>query len=101
MVRGTPVTLSTRKFQKKGDASDYFKAMLNRYRPGERVSSSDSEDLSALLIFHDEYSEKVGIGIDHFEVMKAEYNTKCFCIVRSDGSHIDFSYVHCISQIKK
>lgn len=33
--RSKPVELPTRGFEKQGDATAFFKAMLNRYRPGE------------------------------------------------------------------
>jgi hypothetical protein len=56
-------------------------------------------DLSALLERHDEYTQKVGCGVDHFEVMATEHGTNCFRIVRKDGSGTDFSYRHCITPI--
>jgi hypothetical protein len=90
-------TFDTRSFQKKGDAMSYFRAMLNRYKPGDRVNDVDTADLNALLKHHTEYKEKVGIGIDHFRVMANLYNTQSFEIVRIDGSRDDFSYKHCIT----
>lgn len=97
MPRGNPVLLETRSFKNQKEATAYFKAMLNRYRPGQRVSDEDGADLAALLKRHSEHQEKVGIGIAHFEVMSAEFGTKCFRIVRVDGTGEDFSYRHCIS----
>lgn len=98
MARGKPVSLETREFANQSLAKDYFKAMLNRYRPGDYVSGKDSADLASLLMRHNEYEEKLGSGIDHFEVMHADYGTQCFCIVRTDGSRIDFSYQRCIDR---
>jgi hypothetical protein len=91
-----PVLLSTREFDSQGEANDFFKEMLNRYQPEQRVSDEDALDLAALLERHDEYNEKVGIGIDHFEVMTTEHGTQCFRIARNDGSGTDFSYPHCV-----
>lgn len=71
--------------------------MLNRYRPSDTVSPADATDLAELLKRHSEYEAKLGGGIDHFEVMKAEYGTQCFRIVRLDGTSDDFSYPHCIT----
>ena len=70
--------------------------MLHRYRPKQRVSEEDAYHLAALLKSHSEYETKVGTGIDHFEVMSAEYGTQCFRIVRTDGTGAHFSYPHCI-----
>jgi hypothetical protein len=96
--RSKPVELATRSFDKQGDATLFFKTMLNRYRPGERVSDDDGLDVAALLERHTEYVTKVGWGVDHFEVVMTEHGTQCFRIVRVDGSGTDFSYPHCISQ---
>lgn len=96
--RSKPVELATRSFKKQGDATAFFKAMLNRYRPGERVSDDDALDVAALLERHTEYVAKVGCGVSHFQVMMTEHGTQCFRIIRKDGSGTDFSYPHCITQ---
>lgn len=98
MARGKPVELATRSFDNQTKATQYFKDMLNRYEAGDRVGLNDSLDLSALLERHDEYAQKVGCGVDHFEVITTEHGTNCFRIVRTDGSGTDFSYRHCITQ---
>jgi len=92
-----PFTIDTRSFLKKGDAVSHFRAVLNRYKPGDRVSDADAADLSALLKHHTEYAAKVGPGIDHFRVMSNLHGTQSFEIVRTDGSRDDFSYLHCIT----
>lgn len=91
------VTLDTRSFGSKDEATAYFRAMLNRYRPGDRVSDVDAGDLTALLKRHTEYRQKIGAGIDHFEVMAADHGTQCFRVLRIDGTSDDFSYIHCIT----
>ena len=98
MARGKPVEIATRSFENQSKAIDHFRAMLGRYRPGDKVSDDDALDLSALLERHDEYAQKVGKGVAHFEVMATEHGTNCFRIVRIDGSGTDFSYRHCITQ---
>ena len=98
MARRKPVELATRSFKNQGLATDYFMAMLNRYRPGDRVSDADALDLAALLERHPEYKTKVGGGVDHFEVMKdKKHGSQCFRVVRADGSGSEFSYYSCIS----
>jgi hypothetical protein len=93
-----PVELATRSFENQGDAKTYFKTLLNRYRPGERVSDTDSLDLAALLERHTEYAAKVGCGVSHFQVILTEHGTQCFRIIRTDGTGTDFSYINCITQ---
>jgi|ERR1700730_15615042 hypothetical protein len=92
-----PFAIDTRSFRKKEDASAFFKAMLNRYRPGDLVNNTDAADLAALLKCHTEYTAKVGSGIDHFRVMANLFGTQSFEIVRTDGTRDDFSYKHCIT----
>jgi hypothetical protein len=98
MRRGKPVELATRSFERQGDATVFFKELLNRYRPGDRVSDEDGFDVASLLERHTEYSAKVGCGVHHFEVVLTEHGTQCFRIVRTDGTGTDFSYPNCISQ---
>ncbi len=75
--RSKPVELATRSFEKQGDAIAFFKAMLNRYRPGERVNDDDTLDVAVLLERHTEYVVKVGSGVSHFQVMMTEHGTQC------------------------
>jgi hypothetical protein len=98
MARGNPVNLATRTFATQALATSFFKDMLARYRPGDRVNDVDALDLAALLERHDEYSTKVGCGVDHFEVMMTEHGTPCFRIIRADTTGTDFSYRHCITR---
>lgn len=98
MGRSRPVELATHIFGKQGDAITFFKSMLSRYRPGDRVTDEDALDLAALIERHTDYASKVGVGVDYFEVMTTAHGTKCFRIIRRDGSGTDFSYRHCITQ---
>lgn len=102
MGRTRKIALETRTFDKAGDATSFFRDMLNRYQIGERVSDADAADLTALLERHDERDDKIGIGIAHFEVRTPpddtpQFSQKCFWIARADGTAIDFSFVHCLA----
>ncbi len=98
--KSIPMVVGDRQFASKGEASEFFKAMLNRYHRGDRVGEPDTIDLMNLLKLHTESEGKIGAGIRHFEVMDGGWGTKCFKIVRVDGSWDDFSYVHCITPKK-
>ena len=58
-----------RSFEKKGDATNFLKAMLKRYRPGERVGDEDALDVAALLERHTENVTGVGGDVSHFQVL--------------------------------
>ena len=101
MGRARRISLATRSFDKAGDATAFFTAMLNRYDIGDRVSAEDTTDLSALLARHDEVKEKVGTGIVGFEVNTPpqgvpQFSKRCFWVIRDDGTKIDFSIGHCL-----
>lgn len=48
--------LETRSFSNQKEATAFFRAMLNRYRPKQRVSDEDATDLAALLKRHSDYA---------------------------------------------
>jgi hypothetical protein len=96
MGKSAPVRLDSCMFTTKGAATTFFKEMLKKYAVGRRVSEDDAVHLISLLKHHSEYECKVGVGISHFTIMQAEFGTQCFCIIRLDGSTVDFSYMHCI-----
>lgn len=97
MGRAKPVILGTRTFAKQGDAQAFFGEMLARYNPGDRVNATDQDDLLELLKRHPDATEKIGIGVDHFEVQEADYDTQCFRVVRIDGTWERFSFHVCVA----
>ena len=96
MPRAQVVKIGETFFAKKGDALTYLKEMLNHYKLNERVSALDSDFLKEALRNHPECEEKIGVGIDHFVVRLADYGTRCFWIIRSDGTEERFSYKSCV-----
>jgi hypothetical protein len=91
----TPISIGEMHFRKKGDATAFIKAILNRYDPGDRVSERDAVVLTDLLKMHPESAEKIGAGIESFSVRTADYGTQCFWINRVDGTTERFSYKAC------
>lgn len=95
-----------REWPSKTAALQHFKAMLARYRNGQRViDPDDHSDLSALIARYDSTAlnedEKKGLGgVDYFsrELNVAEhFRTPGFHVHRLDGTSIDFSYVHAVN----
>jgi hypothetical protein len=97
MGKKVPVILSTRTFDTKGAASEFFSEMLHKYKPGDRVNDADATDLTSLLDRHAGRTEKIGVGIDHFEVQSADFGSQCFRVVRTNGTWARFSYKACIT----
>jgi hypothetical protein len=97
MGKAKPLQIGTLAFPTQQRALLFCKDMLSKYDPDLWVSDSDAVFLTELLKLHPDLGEKVGNGIHHFEVMRADFNTKCFAVVRRDGSRIDFSYKVCVT----
>jgi hypothetical protein len=93
---GNPVELATRGFASACEATAFFREMLHRYQPGDRVTAEDSVDLWELLQRHPERIQKIGTGISRFEVMDDGRGHQCFRLVRVDMSSTDFSYLCCV-----
>jgi len=90
------VEIGGQRFGKKTDALKYFKTMLNSYALGAAISDSDLTFLRSAITRHPEAASKVGVGISHIEVRPADYGTRCFWIVRIDGTSERFSYKSCV-----
>jgi len=91
-----PISIGSLHFEKRGDALSYFRAMLNRYDIGDKVSATDADMLRLALAMHPKANEKIGCGLSHFSVRSADFGSKCFWINRPDGTTEKFSYLTCI-----
>lgn len=98
MGRAKPMTLGKRHFPRQLDAMEFFSAMLGGYHPDEDIEGDDAELLSLLLRRHIRYEEKAGPGIRGFCTMIAPEGSKCFGVIRVDGSRVPFSYKYCVSE---
>lgn len=96
MANAQTIKIAGHQFERKTDALAFMKVMLNRYRPGDAVSAADGAFLAEALKRHPEATTKIGPGISSFDVRSADYGTKCFWILRIDGSEERFSYKSCV-----
>ncbi|KAG4987526.1 hypothetical protein JHK85_030509 [Glycine max] len=74
------------------------RCILNKYSIDELLSESDRSTMLRVLNFHPRKSEKFGIGPQDIKVgWHPKYkDSRCFHIVRIDGTVEDFSYRKCI-----
>jgi hypothetical protein len=92
-----PLSVNHKAFGTRDAVIRYFREMLNRYLPGQRVSDEDAADLADLITRHPEVALKIGAGIDHFEVRRApQMGGQCFWIIRTDETATDFSFMTCV-----
>jgi hypothetical protein len=87
--------IGKRDFRTKVDARNEIRRILNSVQLGDTVTGDDSSLIADLLYDgrHPETLEKIGSGIERIEVRAASHGTRCFWIVRTDGSEIDFSFI--------
>jgi hypothetical protein len=91
----TPVEIGALTFTRKGDATQHFRDILYAYDFGSRIPEPHHSQMRWLLERHPD-SEKIGIGIDHFSVRSAIHRTRCFEVVRVNGTRTDFSLGTCV-----
>lgn len=77
------------------------RAILNLKQDGEKVEGNDSDFLKELLSFHEKKDQKLK-DFSHFAVgtHPEHEKTRCFFVVRKDGSKEDFSITKCILQLE-
>jgi hypothetical protein len=89
--------IRNKEFKHKKDALCYFKDILNSYKPVQTVNENDFLDLVGLIENRPDKEKKIGCGIAKIQVIEVRYKTKCFELVRKDGSREVFSYRNCIN----
>ncbi len=97
-MSATKIELGGEAFPTKDAAKKRIQAMLGSYQPGMIVNPFDSLILCDLVQRHPSAEQKIGAGIAGFQVMRnPEYpSSKCFALVRTDGTATDFSYNECL-----
>ena len=103
-MNGTEFKLGGQVFTTKTAVRDAVRTLLHGVPAGREVPETADPFLRDLLELHPEADEKIGIGVDHFEVRTNRVNggaTPGFWVVRCDGSATDFSYKSCIDGKKQ
>lgn len=78
------------------------RAILNLKNDGERLEDNDADFVKELIEFHDKAEKKL-TDFDHFEVGQhpTYEKTRCFFVVRKDGTKEDFSITKCIMNLEQ
>lgn len=91
-----PLQIGALTFPAKSAAYEHFRQMLYRHEIGSTIPDPDASQLIWLLERHPEFNDKHGSGIERFGIRNALYGTRCFEVIRTDGSCTDFSFNSCI-----
>ncbi|KAG6685152.1 hypothetical protein I3842_12G097800 [Carya illinoinensis] len=81
--------------------SHVLKGILHKYPINHRLDEKDKSTLMMALYFHPRRDEKIGSGAQDIKDIKVSshpkyQNTRCFELVRMDGTVEDFSYHKCV-----
>lgn len=106
MSKYQSIEIAGENFPTKLALQERIKKILNHYPDGQHLSEKDFEFMFQVIKRHPEFELKNGVGIKAFYVRRNPVykNTRCFWLVRFDGSNTDFSYKECLtptSQEKK
>lgn len=77
------------------------RAILNLKKDGERLEGNDEEFIKEIVSFHNNKDQKMK-DFAHFEVNTHPSfdKTRCFFVVKKDGSKEDFSVTKCIQNLE-
>lgn len=78
------------------------RAILNMYKDDEKLKPADGDFIGDLFKFHEKHAEK-SKNFDHFIVgIHPQFDkTRCFFIVKKDGSREDFSMSKCVGRLEQ
>ncbi|GGW23342.1 DUF3223 domain-containing protein [Streptomyces alanosinicus] len=96
MARG--VMVGNTHYQSKEAVRNACRSIVAAYGIGSEVTGThDDTFLRNLVALHPEYELKRGAGIAGFRVVRTEYGTTGFVVVRIDGTVNDFSWNACLT----
>ncbi len=90
--------IAEKEFPTKTATIEFIKSILYKYNLNDKVMGEDFDFVLALLKRRPDHEEKIGVGVKEFIVRRHEkwYNTRCFYVVRTDGSKEAFGYRGCL-----
>jgi hypothetical protein len=92
MPRSKPLTIGGKHFETQKAANLFMQELLNSQSLKAAIPEPNHSFLCALISRHPRATEKIGEGIGHFAVEHAVHRTRCFYLIRPDGTRTDFSY---------
>ncbi|KAI3762643.1 hypothetical protein L1987_53082 [Smallanthus sonchifolius] len=101
VTKAGPVSVGYKKFEESVEMFDYFFKLLHYWPPNLNVNKYEHAMLLDLLKKgHLEAEKKIGTGISAFQVKyHPQWKSRCFFLVRDDGSADDFSFRKCVDHM--
>jgi len=93
-----PYIIAEKEFATKTAVTEFIKSILYKYNLNDALVGDDFDFVLELLERRPDREEKIGVGVKELVVRRHEKwrNTRCFYVVRADGSSIAFGYRGCL-----
>ena len=97
----TPVKLGPKTFNSPDEMIKYFSWLLNAMTMNQDMNDYERMVVEACLRdAHPEAEKKIGCGIKSFQIRThPEHDSRCYMVVRTDGTCEDFSYRKCVEKL--
>ncbi|KAI7750351.1 hypothetical protein M8C21_012226 [Ambrosia artemisiifolia] len=101
ITKSGPVSVGYKEFNESVEMFDYFFKLLHYWPPNLNLNKYEHTMLLDLLKKgHLEAKKKMGTGVGAFQVRyHPQWKSRCFFLVRVDGSADDFSFRKCVDHI--
>lgn len=103
MGKKCPINIGEYEFGTKAEAKTAVQKILNENQLRDTLRGNEDIFIRDLIALHPATEDKIGCGIDHVEIRRdpSYGTTRCFYILRTDGSSTDVSYIKCIDGEKR
>ncbi|MDP8290539.1 MAG: DCL family protein [Candidatus Susulua stagnicola] len=90
--------IADKEFSTKTAVTEFIKSILYKYQLNDKLVREDFDFVFELLKRRPDYKDKVGVGVKELIIRRHEKwgNTRCFYVVRTDGSQEAFGYRGCL-----
>jgi hypothetical protein len=94
-----PYSIAEQIYSTKEALLEHCRAILRATADGASVSEEHLPFLFELFRYHDEWSSKSAGGVRAITAMQTPHGTRCFALVKHDGTSIDISFPHAVRHV--
>lgn len=100
MAAAISVTIGKHFFRKKGDLTEYVRALVDRYQIFDFLNDEDMQFCLSLFESHTDFPQKLAPGVRSIQLLIQKEGTRGFQIHKTDESSDDISWKDCVANRK-
>ncbi|HUX65419.1 DUF3223 domain-containing protein [Sulfuricella sp.] len=100
MGQAISVTIGEHFFRKKGDLTEFIRALVDRYQIGDFLNAEDTKFCLTLFESHTDYPKKLAPGVARIQLLIQEEGSRGFQIHKTDGTSDNISWTDCVANRK-